>query len=403
MDKIKKEKSGRFLSLKFNFACYVIVLLFISWAGIVFIGLGTNALQDKYDALYSQKTAVSSTEFFPDKSGAGFSSTIMTYEYQWKHPYNKIIYSLIAQSQFIVMPAWVLLCISMTGSLFYKRNLKKPFALLMEASDKIADNNLDFTISYPKNNELGKLCGSFERMRLSLCQNNKEMWRSLEERKRLNSAFIHDLRTPLTVLRGYTDFLVKYIPEGKISEVKLLEVTKTMEYNVLRLERYTQNMYSLQSLESLEPVPKSIDPAPFMKELEKTGAALCSGKAFSFKAHINRLCLFLDEDLIFQVYENLLSNALHYTNTAVTAECLLENDYLTLHITDDGAGFSETALAFATQPFYRETRGEPEKENGPHFGLGLYICRLLCEKHGGSLKISNLSNGGGSAAAVFKV
>ncbi len=67
------------------------------------------------------------------------------------------------------------------------------------------------------------LCMAFDEMRQTLYENNREMWRSLEERKRLNSAFSHDLRTPLTVLRGYTDFLEKYIPSGKVSEQKLLE------------------------------------------------------------------------------------------------------------------------------------------------------------------------------------
>jgi len=108
----------------------------------------------------------------------------------------------------------------MSGVIFYERELKRPFSILRKASERISENDLDFEIWYEKKNELGQLCSDFEGMRSALYESNREMWRSLEERKRLNSAFSHDLRTPLTVLRGYTDYLGKYVPEAKSARKK---------------------------------------------------------------------------------------------------------------------------------------------------------------------------------------
>ena len=85
--------------------------------------------------------------------------------------------------------------------LFYKNKLKKPIDILNGASKKIANNNLDFKIQYDSKDEMGQLCSSFEKMRISLSENNSRMWRSMEERKRLNAAFAHDLRTPLTDIK----------------------------------------------------------------------------------------------------------------------------------------------------------------------------------------------------------
>ena len=65
---------------------------------------------------------------------------------------------------------------------------------------------------------------------------HRSLWRSIEERQRINAAFAHDLRTPLTVLRGYTDFLLQYIPQDKVKKEKVLETISTMSGHIARLK-----------------------------------------------------------------------------------------------------------------------------------------------------------------------
>ena len=72
---------------------------------------------------------------------------------------------------------------------FYRRKLKGPLAILDDASARIAADQLDFTIIYDSRDEMGRLCASFEKMRSDLLENQRTMWRQMEERSRLNAAF----------------------------------------------------------------------------------------------------------------------------------------------------------------------------------------------------------------------
>ena len=113
-------------------------------------------------------------------------------------------------------------CTLIACLLFYRNRLKKPLAALDEASQRVLANDLNFSVGYASNDEIGRLCATYEKMRISLLDSNRELWRALEERKRLNASFSHDLRTPLTVLRGYADLLEKYVPQDKLQKEKLI-------------------------------------------------------------------------------------------------------------------------------------------------------------------------------------
>ena len=115
--------------------------------------------------------------------------------------------ALLEKLPIVATPIYSAFCIIAAALLFYRNRLKKPLAELRTASEKIANNDLDFSIDYDNNDELGQLCASFEIMRTTLADNFSKMWRQVEERKALNAAFAHDLRTPLTVLKGYNEML----------------------------------------------------------------------------------------------------------------------------------------------------------------------------------------------------
>lgn len=306
------------------------------------------------------------------------------------------VYWMISNAQMLIIPAWVLLCIATAGVIFYNRELREPIDILLDASKRIADNELDFKVEYKKQNELGMLCTAFDEMRSSLYENNREMWRSLEERKRLNSAFSHDLRTPLTVLRGYADFLEKYVPDGKISEEKLMSVISMMNGQISRLEHYTQKMNTVQKLEDIVPNNSCVPAEDLAAMFVETGKLIC-GDGFSMNAVLDSQTLYIDAELVMQVYENLVSNAARYAKSTVTVECEVSENMLRITVCDDGGGFSDEALKNASQPFFRDEK-EPDKL---HFGLGLYICRILCEKCGGELAVDNFNDGGRSTAKFF--
>lgn len=85
--------------------------------------------------------------------------------------------------------------------------------------------------------------------------------------------------------------------------------------------------------------------------------------------------------------ENLVSNAVRFAARQISARLAYEKNMLSLEVADDGRGFPEEFLRQGVRPFQKGS-----EENG-HFGMGLYICDLLCRKHGGSLTIWNVPPG----------
>lgn len=290
---------------------------------------------------------------------------------------------------------------------FYRWKIKKPLNVLTVASEKIGANDLDFQVPQPSGDELGRLCASFEKMRGSLEENNKALWKAVEERRRLNAAFSHDLRTPLTVLQGYSDYLLEGLPSGAVSPEKAEETVATMKRSLTRLQRYVEGMNSIQKLEELTPGRQPVEYPALCAQLRETAGILRGPDGFSFSAgNGGKGSLSLDPELVFQVFENLMSNAARYAREQVEIAVCAGDGELRLTVADDGPGFPPEALKRAAEPYYR---ADKSKETGPgesasvqHFGLGLYICRLLCEKHGGELLLENRPMGGASVTAVFR-
>ena len=98
--------------------------------------------------------------------------------------------------------------------LFYQKKIRKPLGALRMAAEKIAGNDLDFEIGYENRDELGELCLEFDRMKNQLTQNNRKMWRMVEDEQVLRAAIAHDIRTPLTVLKGYQEMMLEFLPGG---------------------------------------------------------------------------------------------------------------------------------------------------------------------------------------------
>lgn len=309
--------------------------------------------------------------------------------------FEDVTYNVLGFLSIACYPFCFVLCIIITSILFYKRELQKPLEILDAAADKIAENNLNFQIVYDKQDELGKLCSSFEKMRVALQDNNMEMWRQMEERKRLNAAFAHDLRTPLTVLKGQSEMLLKYA--SQMPADKIISTAEMMKKHITRLETYVKTMNDLQRLEDIEVNRHPIFKTDFIAQLRETGEAICKSKKFIFsEENLNTSEMNIDLDMVLQVYENLLSNAVRYAKEQIYVSICIRNSSLSIIVTDDGNGFQAKDLLNATKPFYKST-----ETNHDHLGMGLNICKILCEKHGGFLTLSNKQ--GASVTAVFQL
>lgn len=306
---------------------------------------------------------------------------------------------------------------------FYRVHIAGPLAELAGAADRIAERDLDFNIRVVRGRELGRLSETLEHMRASLLEAQRELWRTAESRRRLNAAFAHDLRTPITVLKGTVEMAQMRLRRSDTLDGDALDA---LSAQVARLERYATSMGGLSKLED-RPVERetfALDDLreelgrhvsevmavrggglglnlPTVSEADRAPAPkTCCASASTLKAAAGSrpaALLAIDLPLVEEVLDNLLSNACVHASSIVTFDMMVDAGVLTLVVTDDGPGFTPEALHRGCDPFFSENK------SAEHFGLGLNVSSVLCGLHGGKIALTNAETGGARVIATFDV
>ncbi|MEZ3467382.1 MAG: hypothetical protein K1W40_02635, partial [Schaedlerella sp.] len=208
-------------------------------------------------------------------------------------------------------------------------------------------------------------------------------------------------------------------PDHTNTEEKLMQTGASMQGAVQRLARYTEGVREAEKLEGIRLNREDQDTANLLREMESNVRQLADEDTIIFRAEVPEPSVFLDRSVLFRILENLLQNAMRYRKKQVIVEVSRKGRLLLITVQDDGNGFSGETLRRAAElpggdPALRpeelrdgnpplwaeETQGESARDRRSgnrevHFGIGLGICRLLCEKHGGYLKIENIIGGEG--------
>lgn len=286
--------------------------------------------------------------------------------------------------------------------LFYRNKIQKPLQELKAVSRQIEENNLDFHINYENHDELGQLCAEFEKMRTELVSNNRKMWRMVEAEKMLRAAIAHDIRTPLATLRGYQEMMLEFLPGSALSQEKIEEMLREGMEQIDRMNRFVETMRVLSGLESREAVWEQTS----LKQLETKIRMSAGVLEAEYGRNVTFIPVCADKDFqadagfVLEVAENLISNALRFANENVSVRFFLEGHRMTLEVADDGKGYPQ---GFSLPEDIHQARGGHQQTDLQHLGIGLYISRICCEKHGGKLTVENRSEGGGMARATFQV
>ncbi len=312
-------------------------------------------------------------------------------------PKRKAAYSLLSAAMVglpaIYSIAGVLLC----AFWFYRKKLQRPIEILSQATDNIAKENLDFTVAYDGKDEMGDLCDSFEMMRQTLYANNQKVWNMLEERRMLQASVAHDLRNPIAIIEGYTEYLQQNIPKGILSQEKLLHTVENLSTAAKRLEHYTNSIQDIQRLEDLESHPEEQDLPEFLLEMAEDFTHMAERVEVEVHSSIPACRESIDGQILYRILENLFSNALRFAKSKIEISFSMEGTMLCILVEDDGNGFTEKVLK------NQERYGLSMNSTDRHMGMGLLICRILCQKHGGRLSLSNGTAGGARAEVRIAV
>lgn len=293
---------------------------------------------------------------------------------------------------------YIVISLAAAGKLFLEKKIRPAAASVQEALTYMSMGDYGHEINYHSEDEMGRVCQSVERVRKKLLADKKHQWQLQSQQRTINAAFAHDIRTPLTVIKGYTEFLQKYVPRGKVTQEMLMEKLDTMKYHQDRLLLFSNTMTTIQNIEKWELSAEWYAVQSVAEKLEGVLKGLCQNRGLQveFSNEMEAGQVFLDISLLQQVFENLLSNALRYAADKITVSVISRERELTIYVRDDGKGFSDRALRNAAEVYFSEAEGAAE-----HFGIGLSICKMLCQSHSGSLKLLNGIEGGAIAAATI--
>lgn len=288
----------------------------------------------------------------------------------------------------------ILLC----GILFYERKLKHPINTLSRATERISMQDLDFQIFSDSSDELGKLCGSFEQMREALRENYQELWAALEERKQLQASVTHDLRNPIAIIEGHAEYLQINLAKGSLKPEKISAIIGNIQQAAKRLESYTESMRALNHSEELKVQRKENSFGELYEDIIADLSIITAGEGISLvcKNDVGEKQVNLDAGVLYRILENLIGNAVRFAKSEIYLSFSISPNGLCITVEDDGSGFPEEVLKAQKICFL------PEGGDGEHSGMGLVICRILCEKHNGFLKLSNGVNGGACVQFFLK-
>lgn len=168
---------------------------------------------------------------------------------------------------------------------------------------------------------------------------------------------------------------------------------------IARMDAFVETMRKMNSLENRKLITGEISAGQLEKEIQAELAIL--------EKEYKKQCLLQvpeakekfwgDKEIILEVAENLLSNAFHYGKQQIVMTVKTGYSELSICVRDDGDGFLEDAEKI-TQAFY----GQNVKDSLKHAGIGMYISRLYCEKHGGKLILGNDEQKGAVVTALFR-
>lgn len=261
------------------------------------------------------------------------------------------------------------------GAIF-ARTFMRPVRELTDATQAVANGQLGTQVNVHTRDEIGRLATSFNKMSNDLAE-------ASHLRKQMTADIAHDLRTPLAILRGYTEGLKD---ESLAGSPKLYGI---MHEEVTHLQHLVEDLRTLSLADAgeLRLNRRLVDPKAL---LERTGLAYVmqaeqQGITLRIAAEEGLPSVNVDTERITQVLNNLVANALRYTTQGeIVLAATAQNHHVELQVSDTGAGIADNDLTHIFDRFYRADRARQRSEQGES-GLGLAIARAIIEAHGGTI------------------
>ena len=300
----------------------------------------------------------------------------------------------------------VLLCLAVAGLCFVLTSrvtgrLSATLKELRRAADDLREGDLDHEILSCRERELDELAQSLEGVRQRLKAASLAEASAQEERGLLMANLSHDLRTPITAIKGYVEGIRDGVASTPEKRDHYLEVVYA---KTLVLEGLVGNMtdFSEYELGRMQYHFERVELSAFLADLIPEYQADVRGREMAFVAKplASPATVTADRGKLKRVLDNLVSNAVKYGRPGGTVVLAAEGyrQGVILSVSDDGRGIPEEALAHVFDSFFRADAAR--SSSVPGSGLGLAICKSIAESHHGKLWLTS-REGEGTHAYLY--
>lgn len=325
----------------------------------------------------------------------------------------------------------------------FSKNLKKRLEQLENVTQKISENDLEFSVGASDIKEINDVFYSLGQMKEALQISLKKQWDMETEQNRQMRALVHDIKTPLTIIRGNAELAaediemmckemsassgteeetghaggteIKSQPAEKMEDTKAIRSLNGIDNNqrqileyVGEIEQYLDKMRLILQHQKTVDADKEIGISctGFQKQLKMQAEQMASAKNIPLMIRCRgaKGAMQVNLEQLKRAWGNVLSNAIEYTDKEqgidvhISEEEKNGNWYLCVQISDYGPGFSEEELRYATEEFYR---GDESRHDRSHQGLGLSIAKRFVEAQGGFLRLRNSAKTGGGEVSLW--
>ena len=280
----------------------------------------------------------------------------------------------------LIISSIVTLLIALTLGGFLIQSFTRPIRKLAGATDKVASGDLGFQVEIDSKDELGKLASSFNSM-------STDLEKADLARKQMTADIAHDLRTPLTIMQGYTEAM----SEGKM--VGSQEIYQVMHQQAKHLNYLIDDLKTLSLLDSeeLDLQIQNIDPSNVLQQIKSAFSPLAREKGIQLTLKSDQTLprVNLDPDRLTQILGNLINNAIQVlsSNGNIEVSAKQKGEHILLKVADDGPGISDEYLPLIFNRSFRADKSR-SSANGSS-GLGLAITKKLVEAQGGRISVES--------------
>ncbi|MCL2827604.1 MAG: HAMP domain-containing histidine kinase [Oscillospiraceae bacterium] len=281
---------------------------------------------------------------------------------------------------------------------FILRNVFRPLELVATASRNMADGQYQERIHLKGKHELANVASSFNQMADQVEGHIQLLEEEAERKQQFVDNFAHEIRTPLTSIYGYAEYLQK----APMKEEELIESTGHIMAEAAHMGIIANSLLDLATLRNYVPNIEEISIPALFDEIRQSLSVACREKGVQLHCAYSVDHLEGQTDLIKLLLLNLCKNALTACGPdqgEIWLDANQEGGQITLSVTDNGHGIPADRLSKVTEPFYRADKARSRAEGG--VGLGLTLCKQIADVHGAELLIQSEIGRGTKVSTVF--